>query len=251
MRQKLRLASTRNGTVEEDTAYSLIGIFSSDIAPRYGLRETALGQLLENTVARSGDVTIIAWTGKSLPYKSALPDSLAVYNQIPYSPPPIYCPILQHRIHREESSEPQNSLSAVRRVTTVNQMVAETNYQVTTSEAAYECSCDAEVCIPLPSHPTHSCNTIDRIVERERSLTHVISAEGTPLLASTPLERTLFVFAFATHAATISTADPSTSAAIPPASRFYIRSNNNQSPTVREKIRRRCCTIRRRCGMIL
>ena len=89
VREKLRLASTRNATVEEDIAYSLIGIFSSDIAPRYGLGKTALGQLLENIVARSGDVTVIAWTGKSLPYNSALPDSLAVYSQIPYSPPPM------------------------------------------------------------------------------------------------------------------------------------------------------------------
>jgi hypothetical protein len=88
VREKLRLASTRNATVEEDIAYSLIGIFSSDIAPRYGLGKTALGQLLENIVARSGDVTVLAWTGKPLLYNSALPDSLAVYSQIPYSPPP-------------------------------------------------------------------------------------------------------------------------------------------------------------------
>jgi hypothetical protein len=89
VREKLRLASTRNATVEEDIAYSLIGIFSSDIVPRYGLGKTALGQLLENIVARTGDVTVIAWTGKSLPYNSALPASLAVYSQVPYSPPPM------------------------------------------------------------------------------------------------------------------------------------------------------------------
>ena len=89
VREKLRLASTRNATVEEDIAYSLIGIFSSDIVPRYGLGNTALGQLLENIVARSGDVTVIAWTGKSMPYNSALPDSLTVYSQIPYSSPPM------------------------------------------------------------------------------------------------------------------------------------------------------------------
>ena len=89
VREKLRLASIRKATVEEDIAYSLIGIFSSDIAPRYGLGKTALGQLLENIVARSGDITVIAWTGKSLPYNSALPDSLAVYGQIPYNPPPM------------------------------------------------------------------------------------------------------------------------------------------------------------------
>jgi hypothetical protein len=89
VREKLRLASTRDATVVEDIAYSLIGIFSSDITPRYGLGKIALGQLLENIVARSGDVTVIAWTGKSLPYNSALPDSLAVYSQTPYSPPPM------------------------------------------------------------------------------------------------------------------------------------------------------------------
>ncbi|KAF8555600.1 hypothetical protein OG21DRAFT_844394 [Imleria badia] len=89
VREKLRLASTRNATVEEDIAYSLIGIFSSDIAPRYGLGKTALGHLLENIVARTGDVTVIAWTGKSLSYNSALPASLAVYSQVPYSPPPM------------------------------------------------------------------------------------------------------------------------------------------------------------------
>jgi hypothetical protein len=88
VREKLRLASTRNAMVEEDIAYSLIGIFSSDIAPRYGLGKSALGQLLENIVARSGDVTVLAWTGKSLPYNSALPDSITVYSQIPYSPSP-------------------------------------------------------------------------------------------------------------------------------------------------------------------
>lgn len=87
VQEKLRLASTREATVEEDIAYSLIGIFSSDIIPRYGLGKTALGQLLENIVARTGDVTVIAWTGKSLPYNSALPDSLVVYSQRPCSPP--------------------------------------------------------------------------------------------------------------------------------------------------------------------
>ncbi|KAF8552779.1 hypothetical protein OG21DRAFT_1511030 [Imleria badia] len=89
VREKLRLASTRNATVEEDIAYSLIGIFSSNIVPRYGLGKTALGELLENIMARTGDVTVIAWTGKSLPYNSTLPASLVVYSQVPYSPPPI------------------------------------------------------------------------------------------------------------------------------------------------------------------
>lgn len=89
VREKLRLASTRSATVEEDIAYSLLGIFSSDIIPQYGLGKTALGQLLENIVDRTGDVTVISWTGQALPYNSALPDSLRVYSQGPYTLPPM------------------------------------------------------------------------------------------------------------------------------------------------------------------
>ena len=66
VREKLRLASTRNATVEEDIAYSLIGIFASNIVPRYGLGSAALGELLENIISRTGDVTVLVWIGKSL-----------------------------------------------------------------------------------------------------------------------------------------------------------------------------------------
>ena len=89
VREKLRLASTRNATVEEDIAYSLLGIFLSDIVPQYGRKATAVGQLLENIIDRTGDVTVISWTGKSSLYNSALPDSLRVYSRAPYSPPPM------------------------------------------------------------------------------------------------------------------------------------------------------------------
>ena len=47
--------------VDEDIVCPLIGLFSGDIAPRYGLRKTALGAIRKH-VARSGDVTVIAWT---------------------------------------------------------------------------------------------------------------------------------------------------------------------------------------------
>ena len=76
VREKLRLVSTRNATVEEDIAYSLIGIFSSDIAPCYGLGKTAFGQLLENIVARSGSVTVI-WEIIAIQFRSSrLPSCL-------------------------------------------------------------------------------------------------------------------------------------------------------------------------------
>ena len=89
VREKLRLASTRNATVEEDVAYSLIGIFKSDIIPRYGEGDAALGHLLEEIVARSGEVTVLDWTGVSSPYNSCLPATLAVYGQTPRTSPAI------------------------------------------------------------------------------------------------------------------------------------------------------------------
>jgi len=113
VREKLRLASTRTATVEEDIAYSLIGLFSSDIVPRYGLGNTALGHLLGNVVARSGDVTVIAWTGKSLPYNSALPASLAVYNQTPYTPPRMDVSELDMRVEQLRTRLPSEDALAL------------------------------------------------------------------------------------------------------------------------------------------
>lgn len=117
VREKLRLASTRNATMEEDIAYSLIGIFSSDIVPRYGLGKTALGYLLENIVARTGDVTVVAWTGRPSLYNSSLPDSLAVYNQMPYSPPPMEATELLTRVEDLRNGFPrEDALTFYRRV---------------------------------------------------------------------------------------------------------------------------------------
>lgn len=83
IRDKLRLASTRDATVAEDITYSLIGIFESDIRPEYGEGCTALGHLLEEMVACSGEVTVLDWTGQSSPYNSPFPASLAVYSRFP------------------------------------------------------------------------------------------------------------------------------------------------------------------------
>jgi hypothetical protein len=89
VREKLRLSSTRNATVEEDVAYSLIGIFKSDIRPHYGEGGAALGHLLEEIVARSGEVTVLDWNGVPSPYNSCLPATLAVYSQTPCPSPVI------------------------------------------------------------------------------------------------------------------------------------------------------------------
>ncbi|KAI6037825.1 hypothetical protein EDC04DRAFT_2604489 [Pisolithus marmoratus] len=89
VREKLRLASTRRVSVEEDVAYSLIGIFKSDIKPHYGDGADALGHLLEEIVARSGEVTVLAWSGRSSSYNTCLLASISVYSQSPHNPPPL------------------------------------------------------------------------------------------------------------------------------------------------------------------
>ncbi|KIJ65762.1 hypothetical protein HYDPIDRAFT_87537, partial [Hydnomerulius pinastri MD-312] len=64
VREKLRLASTRNVTVEEDIAYSLIGIFSSDLIPEPRDAAIALGLLLYEIVDRDQEITVLDWTGE-------------------------------------------------------------------------------------------------------------------------------------------------------------------------------------------
>lgn len=83
VREKLRLASTRKATHEEDIAYSLFGIFASDLQPNYGEGKDALGRLLEEIIHRSGDVTVLAWTGSSSRFNSCLPAEIVVYKEPP------------------------------------------------------------------------------------------------------------------------------------------------------------------------
>ncbi|KIO01330.1 hypothetical protein M404DRAFT_736368 [Pisolithus tinctorius Marx 270] len=107
VREKLRLASTRRATREEDVAYSLIGIFESDIRPHYGERSDALGHLLEEIVARKGEVTVLGWSGKSSSYNSCLPASISVYSQIPYTPPSLEGEEMETRVAELRVKFPQ------------------------------------------------------------------------------------------------------------------------------------------------
>ncbi|KIJ59666.1 hypothetical protein HYDPIDRAFT_100297, partial [Hydnomerulius pinastri MD-312] len=61
IREKLRLASSRTTTREEDVAYSLFGIFDVWVPPNYGEGNKALGRLLQEVVGRSGDPGPLAW----------------------------------------------------------------------------------------------------------------------------------------------------------------------------------------------
>ncbi|KAH0831382.1 hypothetical protein J3R83DRAFT_14045 [Lanmaoa asiatica] len=86
VRQKLCLAATRVATKQEDVAYSLFGIFDVSIPVTYGEgQQRALGRLLQEVLTRSGDVTILAWTGKASDYNSCLPAEIGVYRE-PVSP---------------------------------------------------------------------------------------------------------------------------------------------------------------------
>ena len=89
--EKLYLASMRQMTREEDIAYSLFGIFNVATPVIYGEGNQVVGRLLEHILTGSGDVTILAWTGRAGSYNSCLPTDLAVYDQLvpPHVPQPI------------------------------------------------------------------------------------------------------------------------------------------------------------------
>ncbi|KAF8127633.1 hypothetical protein EV363DRAFT_1172205 [Boletus edulis] len=92
IREKLRLASTRETTLVEDAAYSLLGIFSiTGIPAIYGEGEGSLGRLLAHVLTGSGDASILAWTGESGSFNSCLPAHITVFNRPATShlPPPV------------------------------------------------------------------------------------------------------------------------------------------------------------------
>ncbi|KAG2742786.1 hypothetical protein P692DRAFT_201795371, partial [Suillus brevipes Sb2] len=87
-REKLHWASTRVTTRQEDIAYSLFGIFGVRLPVDYGEKQDmALGRLLQEIVARSGDITGLDWVGKSSDFNSCLPASITAYQVPPYKLP--------------------------------------------------------------------------------------------------------------------------------------------------------------------
>ncbi|KAF8549076.1 hypothetical protein OG21DRAFT_640744 [Imleria badia] len=83
IREKLCLVSRRETTFIEDTAYSLLGIFSSSLHIVYGEGDNALGRLLAQLLTSSGDTSILAWTGISGSFNSCLPANITVFSQLP------------------------------------------------------------------------------------------------------------------------------------------------------------------------
>ncbi|KAI9455056.1 hypothetical protein HD554DRAFT_2036671 [Boletus coccyginus] len=114
VREKLYLASRRRTTREEDIAYSLFGIFSVPIPVIYGEGNQAVSRLLEHILTRSGDITLLAWTGRSLSsYHSYLPAELTVYNEIvpPHVPRPMETAEMDGIVTALRSSSPDPSLA--------------------------------------------------------------------------------------------------------------------------------------------
>ncbi|KAH7905814.1 hypothetical protein BJ138DRAFT_1164011 [Hygrophoropsis aurantiaca] len=80
VRQKLQWASTRITTVQEDVAYSLLGIFDVTLRLNYGeKKQKALGRLLEAIVSQSGDIATLDWIGQPSEYNSCLPTDISAY----------------------------------------------------------------------------------------------------------------------------------------------------------------------------
>jgi hypothetical protein len=111
--EKLCLASMRRTAREEDTAYSLFGIFNVAIPVIYGEADRAVGRLLEHVLTGSGDVTILAWTGRAGSYNRCLPVDLTVYNQVvpPHVPEPIEPSEMDNMVVALRSSLPDLSLA--------------------------------------------------------------------------------------------------------------------------------------------
>jgi hypothetical protein len=89
-RKKLQWASTRVTTVEEDIAYSLFGIFGIQLPIMYGeKKQKALGRLLQEIIAVSGDITALDWVGQSSEFNSCLPADITSYDTSSYTLPSI------------------------------------------------------------------------------------------------------------------------------------------------------------------
>jgi len=84
-REKLQWSSMRVTTLQEDIAYSLFGIFGVHLSPIYGeKKQNALGRLLQEIVAQSGDITCLDWVGKSSEFNSCLPANITSYAAPPF-----------------------------------------------------------------------------------------------------------------------------------------------------------------------
>jgi hypothetical protein len=87
-REKLKWVSARVTTWQEDIAYSLFGIFGVNLPVIYGeKKQKALGRLLQEVVAQSGDISALDWVGQSSEFNSCLPADIISYKAPPHTLP--------------------------------------------------------------------------------------------------------------------------------------------------------------------
>ncbi|KAG1793194.1 uncharacterized protein HD556DRAFT_525963 [Suillus plorans] len=107
-RQRLQWASSRVTTLQEDIAYSLFGIFGVHLPVMYGeKKQNALGRLLQEIVARSGDITVLDWIGQPSEFNSCLPAYITSYA----TPPRTLPSLSEDEIQTTISSLRQNSMA--------------------------------------------------------------------------------------------------------------------------------------------
>ncbi|KAG2361891.1 hypothetical protein BDR07DRAFT_1376905 [Suillus spraguei] len=100
-RKKLQWASKRVTTKQEDVAYSLFGIFGITLPVIYGEgKQRALGRLLQEIVAQSGDISVLDWIGQPSEFNSCLPADITSYATPPRIPPSLS----EDYIHAQVSS---------------------------------------------------------------------------------------------------------------------------------------------------
>ncbi|KAG1777457.1 heterokaryon incompatibility protein-domain-containing protein [Suillus placidus] len=98
-REKLRWASHRVTTMPEDIAYSLFGIFGVQLPVNYGeMKQQAIGRLLQEIIARSGDITSLDWVGKPSEFNSCLPAEITSYTTPSHTPPSLSAKEMQKSI---------------------------------------------------------------------------------------------------------------------------------------------------------
>ncbi|KAF8435349.1 hypothetical protein L210DRAFT_3506209 [Boletus edulis BED1] len=79
VREKMVWASKRQTTLEEDVAYSLLGIFDISMPITYGEGKRAFRRLMEVIVQDCREWQIFAWAGRHSPYAMAFPESPCGY----------------------------------------------------------------------------------------------------------------------------------------------------------------------------
>jgi hypothetical protein len=78
--EKLQWVSGCVTTWQEDIAYSLFGIFGINLPVIYGeKKQKALGRLLQEVMAQSGDISALEWVGQSSKFNSCLPANITSY----------------------------------------------------------------------------------------------------------------------------------------------------------------------------